>query len=182
VRRALRAGVLALVCGFALLLTVGTASAHSRLESSDPPDGTSLATSPKTVSLTFNEQMQQGFATLTVIGPGSTAWQNGDTQVSGDTISVAVDPLGPAGVYTIGYRVVSADGHPVSGKVSFTLTQAGPGDPAKQPVVGADPTAIATVPTAGSDDGGSAPVWPWVVGAVIAVGAGVVVALRLGRS
>jgi hypothetical protein len=36
-------------------------------------------------------------------------------------------------------------------------------------------------PVAPVDEGG-APVWPWVVGAVVLVGGGVAAALRLGRS
>jgi hypothetical protein len=31
-------------------------------------------------------------------------------------------------------------------------------------------------------ESGGAPVWPWIVAAVVAVGLGVVLALRLGRS
>jgi hypothetical protein len=37
---------------------------------------------------------------------------------------------------------------------------------------------VAAAPT----DTGGAPVWPWIVGAVVAVGLGVALALRLGRS
>jgi len=189
-RRLLRGGVLTTLCGLALLFAVGTASAHSRLESSNPANGASLATSPATVSLTFNEQMQQGFATLTVIGPGNTAWQSGDTQVSGDTVSVAVKPLGPAGTYQIGYRVVSDDGHPVSGSVSFTLTTPGPGVASATPAAPSTSTAAAAAPSTSApvaapavpaDDGGS-PVWPWIVGAVVLVAGGVFAALRLGKS
>lgn len=189
-RRPLQGGVLAAVCGLVMLIAAGPAAAHSRLESSDPADGASLAAGPSKVTLTFNEQMQQGFATLTVIGPGETAWQDGETQVSGDSVSIAVKPLGPAGKYQIGYRVVSDDGHPISGSVSFTLTAPGPAA-ASTPTAAATPTAgattaaaptttsVAAAPAAGSD--GGAPVWPWIVGAVVAVGAGVVLALRLGR-
>ncbi|MGI5126654.1 copper resistance CopC family protein [Pseudonocardia sp. CA-107938] len=187
-RRLLQGGVLAVVCGLVMLLVAGPAAAHSRLESSDPADGASLATPPSKVTLTFNEQMQQGFATITVIGPGGTAWQDGETQVSGDSVSIAVKPLGPAGVYQIGYRVISDDGHPVSGSVSFTLTSPGPGAASAAPTVAptsaaapAATTAAAPVAAAPAGDGG-APVWPWIVGAVVAVGLGVVLALRLGRS
>ena len=75
--------------------------------------------------------------------------------------------------------MVSADGHPVSGKTSFTLTTAGPGSPdAQVPAATAAPNAV---PSAAPPDAGGAPVWPWIVGAVVLVGAGVVLALRLGR-
>ena len=191
-RRLLRGGVLAAVCGLVMLVVAGPALAHSRLESSDPADGASLATSPSKVTLTFNEAMTAGpgFTTITVIGPGNTAWQDGETQVSGDSVSIAVKPLGPAGVYRIGYRVVSDDGHPVSGSVSFTLTAPGPGAAPAAPTVApttaapapATTSAAAPVAAAPADSGGGAPVWPWIVAAVVAVGLGVVLALRLGRS
>ena len=189
-RRLLQGGVLAVVSGLVMLLAAGPALAHSRLESSDPADGASLATPPSKVTLTFNEAMTPGpgFTTITVIGPGNTAWQDGETQVSGDSVSIAVKPLGPAGVYQIGYRVVSDDGHPVSGSVSFTLTAPGPGAAAAEPTVApttaaAPATTSAAAPAAAAPaDSGGAPVWPWIVGAVVAVGLGVVLALRLGRS
>lgn len=187
-RRFLQGGLLAAVCALAMLLVAGPAAAHSRLESSDPADGASLATPPSKVTLTFNEQMQQGFATLTVIGPGDTAWQDGETQVSGDSVSIAVKPLGPAGKYQIGYRVVSDDGHPISGSVSFTLTAPGPAA-ATAPTSAAAPSTAAptaaapstTAAAAPAEDTGGTPVWPWIVGGVVAVAAGVVLALRLGR-
>ncbi|HEX5813288.1 MAG TPA: copper resistance protein CopC, partial [Pseudonocardia sp.] len=88
-------------------------------------------------------------------------------------------PLGPAGVYQIGYRVVSADGHPVSGKVAFTLTTAGAGSAqAQTPATTAAPDAV---PTTAPPDAGGAPVWPWIAGAVVLVAGGVALALRLGR-
>lgn len=177
-----RGGVVTVVAALLLLLTVGTAAAHSRLEGSDPPDGASLAAGPTKVSLRFNEQVQQGFATVTVVGPGNTAWQDGATTTAGDTVSVAVKPLGPAGVYRIGYRVVSEDGHPVTGSVSFTLTKAGSG--VGTPIT-AGPTASApdqgTPAGAAATDADGSPVWPWIVGAAVLVVAGVVAALRLGK-
>lgn len=187
-RRLVQGGLLAAVCGLVMLVVAGPALAHTRLESSDPADGASFATPPSKVTLTFNEAMQEGFATLTVIGPGNTTWQDGETQVSGNSVSIAVKPLGPAGVYQIGYRVISDDGHPVSGSVSFTLTAPGPGAASTVPTVA--PTTATAAPATSSSaapvadapaDSDGAPVWPWIVAAVVAVGLGVVLALRLGR-
>ncbi|MDN5859610.1 MAG: copper resistance protein CopC [Pseudonocardia sp.] len=195
-RRLLQGGLLATACGLVMMLVAGPAAAHARLVSSDPADGASLATAPSKVTLTFNEQMQEGFTTLTVIGPGGTAWQDGQTQVAGNSVSIGVKPLGPAGTYQIGYRVVSDDGHPISGSVSFTLTAPGPGAAPATTPTSAAPTsaavpsaAVATVAApattsaaaAPAGGNGSTPVWPWIVGAVVAVAGGVVLALRLGR-
>jgi hypothetical protein len=79
---------------------------------------------------------------------------------------------------------VSADGHPVSGSVAFTLTTPGPGAapaPAAAPAGSASPAAPPLPTDAADGDGGGAPVWPWIVSAVVLVGGGVVGALGRGR-
>lgn len=185
-RRALRATAIALLCGLALLIGAGPAAAHTTLIGSDPADGTSLAAAPERVSLEFNETMQPGFSTITVIGPDGSAFQNGEITADGAVVGIGLAPLGPAGRYEIGYRVVSEDGHPVTGSVAFTLTAPGPA--AAEPPGTAAPGAAASetgtperaAPAIPADDGG-APVWPWIVGAVVLVGGGIGAALRLGR-
>ena len=191
ITRAVRLGTVTLLCGFALLLGAAPAFAHTRLQSSSPSDGSSLDTAPQQVSLTFNEPMQAGFATVTVVGPDSTQYQSGEVSTKGGTVTIGVAPLGPAGKYEIGYRVISEDGHPVSGSVAFTLTAPGPAAaarPAPTPVATPDPAAVpaspapAPVPAAAStSDGNDMPVWPWIVGGVVLIGIGAVAALRLGR-
>ena len=169
-----RAVVVVLLAAAALVGAAGPAFAHSRLEGSDPPDGAGLDVGPARVVLTFDEDMPPGFDTLSVIGPDGKAWQDGEVTTSGSTVSVAVAPLGPTGRYQVGYRVVSADGHPVEGSTSFTLTKAGTGTPPAQP-------APATSGAPGTSEGGS-PIWPWIVAAAVAVAAATILALRLGRS
>jgi copper resistance protein C len=182
--RVLRTVAVALLAGLALLLGAAPALAHTRLQSSDPADGTSLDSAPQRVSLTFNETMTPGFSTINVVGPdGKSRYETGEVAVDGPVVSIALLPLGPAGRYEIGYRVVSADGHPVTGSVAFTLTTPGPGATTAAPAPAAAP-AVPAAPagaTAPADTSGGTPVWPWIVGAVVLVGGGVVTALRLGR-
>jgi copper resistance protein C len=173
-RRALVVTLLGIV---GMLAAAAPAFAHSQLEGSDPADGASLDAGPPRITLTFNEDMPPGFDVVTVVGPDGKVWQNGEVTTSGPTVSVPVAPLGPAGRYQVGYRVVSADGHPVQGRTSFTLTKAGSGTAPAQPAPTTGPAAAA----APADSGGGTPVWPWIVGAVVLVGAGVTAALRLGR-
>lgn len=178
---AVRSVALAVLCAAALLLGAGQALAHTRLLGSDPADGASLAAAPARVSLQFNEAMQAEFSTLTVTGPDGTAWQTGPVTADGTTVSIALRPLGPAGRYEIGYRVISDDGHPVSGAVAFQLTAPGPGTPAPaEPAAPAAPAAPAEAAPPPAD--GGMPVWPWIVGAVVLVVGGVTTALRLGRN
>lgn len=187
-RTALRLLAATVAACVALLLGAAPAFAHTRLESSNPTDKSSVDAAPESVSLTFNEDISAEFATMSVVGPDGTNYQSGQVSAAGGQVSTAVSPLGPAGVYQIGYRVVSDDGHPVQGKVSFTLTAPGPAaaapttaPAAAAPTVAPAPTAAPVAPQASSTPNDDAPIWPWLVGAVILVAAGAVVALRLGR-
>ena len=191
-RLALRLLAATVAAGLALLLGAAPAFAHTRLESSDPADKSSVDTAPESVSLTFNEDISAEFASISVVGPDGTNYATGPVSTAGGQVSTAVSPLGPAGAYEIGYRVVSDDGHPVQGKLTFTLTTPGPAAsaptaapavaPAAAPTAQAGPPATTAVdPQASSQPSEGAPIWPWLVGAVILVAVGAVVALRLGR-
>ena len=187
-RVALRLVAATVAACVALLLGAAPAFAHTRLESSDPADKSSVDTAPASVSLTFNEDISAEFASISVVGPDGTNYATGPVSAAGGQVGTAVSPLGPAGAYEIGYRVVSDDGHPVQGKLTFTLTTPGPGPAASAPTVAPAPTAqagppatTAVDPQASTRPSEGAPIWPWLVGAVILVAVGAAVALRLGR-
>ena len=184
----LAAGVLTLL---ALLLTSGTASAHDVVTGSDPADGATVANAPTRVSVTFDKTPQPGLAALTVVGPDGAHHEQGQATIAGDVVSVPVGPLPAVGEYEIGYRIVSSDGHPVTGSISFTLTTPSPaGTPAGTPAAAApadgghaghtDPSAAAPSPAAaaGSDSGGGAPAWVFVVIALVVVAGAVALVLR----
>ena len=170
----LRTMAIALGLGVALLIGAGPASAHSYLVSSDPVDGASLSAGPPQVTLTFNEQLQTSFDSISVVGPDGNRWSTGDTTVAGAKVSIALTELGPVGRYTVAYRVVSADSHPVAGTVGFTLTAAGNGTPG--PKAGSGQSSGST---GGSAGGVSA--WPFVVGAVLVFAIGIAVVVRSSK-
>ncbi|MBF6328654.1 copper resistance CopC family protein [Nocardia transvalensis] len=172
-RRLLTGLITALLAGGFALLGAGPAAAHSTPVASDPAAGAEIGTGPARVSVTFNENLQPSFPSLTVVGPDGNRWDKGQPAVDGPTVSVPVGDLGPAGKYTIAFRVTSADGHPVSGTRTFTLTQPGKGTPG--PKAGASSNS--------GDDGGSGgvPVWVFIVGAVVLFGGGLAVALLGGK-
>ncbi|GGP84767.1 copper resistance CopC family protein [Streptosporangium pseudovulgare] len=143
--------VLLLACS-ALLGVVAPAQAHNILIGSDPKDGARLSAGPERITLTFDQSARQGFAQISVTGPDGTRWEDGATTVNGPKVGVALKPLGPAGEYAVGYRILSSDGHPISGKITFTLTAAGPG-------AAASPQAVSSASPAspGAADSGASP-------------------------
>ncbi|WJR33984.1 copper resistance protein CopC [Mycobacteroides immunogenum] len=175
----LRKSASALVAAF-IALTLGlalpaVASAHAVKVSSDPAENAVLSGPPVQVSATFNEPLQKRFSAMTIIGPDSRTdpWQSGDPVVSGAVISVGMKPDAPAGKYTINYRVISEDGHPVDGSWPFTITGSGAPAAAGAPAVSQQPsgaTSAAPTPSADSTDG-DLPMWPFVVAVVVSVGA-----------
>ena len=135
--------------------------------------GAVLATGPSVVRFDFNAPVRNGPNYITVTGPGDTRWERTENAtVDGNSVSTAVAPLGPAGVYTAEYRIISADGHPVSGSITFTLAQAGNGTPVNVANAGQ---------AANSSSGGGVPIWVWLLVAAVVLVAGVIVTLRLTR-
>ncbi|QSE91312.1 copper resistance protein CopC [Rhodococcus pseudokoreensis] len=153
----------------ASMLGAGTALAHSVVIGSTPENGAEIASGPERVSVTFNEALQESFASLTVVGPDGNLWTKSDPVVEGPTVSAELGELGPAGVYTVAFRVTSADGHPVSGTRTFTLTQEGSGTPG------------AAADSSGESGGGGVPLWPFIVAGVVVFGGGLWFALRKPR-
>jgi methionine-rich copper-binding protein CopC len=99
---------------------VGSASAHDVLISSNPADGATLATVPTTVTFTFDQPVQNFDPVVSLVGPDGKQYATGAPVISGNTVTGTVG-AGPAGAYTAAYRIVSADGHPVTGEIHFTL-------------------------------------------------------------
>lgn len=166
--------VLALA-GLGLFALAVPASAHNSLVSSNPVNEATLDAGPQTVVLTFDQPVQEGegLNSVAVTGPDGTQWQGGPAKVDSNVVSAPVRALGPAGIYTVGYRIVSADGHPVSGKVTFTLSKPGTGTPAKV-------SENTTVPGTTEGDSSGVPIWLWLVGAAVLLGAGLFFAMRIG--
>lgn len=102
------------------------ASAHTDLISTNPEAGARLATPPPAVSFTFSDQMSGEFNTVTLVVAGQAplklrAAAAGDTITARLPLKAVAETMGASGPvdWTVAYRVVSADGHPVSGKLTF---------------------------------------------------------------
>lgn len=98
--------------------------AHATIIDSTVEDGGTLTESVETLSVTMNEEILQvpGVETanvLTLQDASGNYFGDGCTTVDGASASM-VAALGEAGDYVLGYTVVSADTHPVSGEIAFT--------------------------------------------------------------
>ncbi|MEU7711813.1 copper resistance protein CopC [Micromonospora chalcea] len=179
----------------ALLLVPATpAAAHNSLQEATPARDARLTTAPTQVTLRFMQRLNPAFTTITLRDAAERLVPASAPAVDGATGTVTIEePLGN-GTYTVAYRVVSRDGHPVQGSYRFTVADpAAP--PAAVPSPTADASADASAPagtsagtdaspasadaSAGADDG--LPVGLLVGGAVAAVAAAAVVALLLRR-
>lgn len=102
----------------------GTASAHAALRSADPEDGTVLKSAPRYITLTFTESVGLLDDSFRVLSPKNERVRTGEAGHApgrSDTARVSLpDGLGE-GTFTVAWRVVSADSHPVSGAFTFSV-------------------------------------------------------------
>ncbi|WP_063780733.1 copper resistance CopC family protein [Nonomuraea sp. SBT364] len=155
------------------------ARAHNVLVGSDPADGATLAAPPGRITLVFDQPARQGYAQIGVTGGDGSPWADGAAVVSAEKVSVAVKPL-PAGRYVVGYRILSSDGHPVTGKISFTVGGSGAAAPAGDSGAAVPDAGAAAAEAAANGGAGMAVVW--IVAALLVLAAGTAVALRRSRS
>jgi hypothetical protein len=152
-RRALEglAGAVAIVA-----LCAGPAAAHNELIGSIPEDGSTVAAPPKVVELAFDQPVQREFDQLAVLDEDDGHHEEDEVEIVGGRVRQQVGELEP-GTYRITYRIVSADGHPVTGMVTFTVNADGP-SPTAAPQPSASETdhghhEAAAATTADGDDG-----------------------------
>lgn len=107
-------------------ITVGAtpAFAHDQLSASDPPAGAALDSAPEQVSLQFSDNVLTIGAIVLVADTDGTSWADGDPILDGPTVTARLADDMPDGAYEIRWRVVSADGHPISGVIPFTIGDA----------------------------------------------------------
>lgn len=167
----------------ALAAVAAPASAHDALLSTDPADGTAVEVAPDAVRLTFSDAVIELGTAVLVTGPDGRPISVGPPTVSGTVVSQPLGPERPAGGYVVEWRVTSADGHPISGQVTFTATSAADPPAVETPSVQnptQTPTPAPSVVATPAPQTDAAPpadrVAPWAV----AAGAGVVALLAAG--
>lgn len=131
------------------------ASAHASLVGSDPEAGQRLDRLPERVTLEFSEPISEPAYVVVTAPDGSRADQD-EVRVDGAEVSVALAGSAPEGTYGAAFRVVSEDGHPVTGRISFVVGD-GPLDdeaPGAEPSASASASADAADPAPAADRDG----------------------------
>jgi copper transport protein len=116
------------------LVASGGAFAHAQLVTADPPAGGLVAAAPEAVTLTFSEPVRPLAARWF---PPDGAPVEATPRAEGARVVVPVPAGTGTGTLLLSWRVVSADGHPVTGSHAFSVGR---------------PTAVAEAPAA-------APAW-----------------------
>jgi LPXTG-motif cell wall-anchored protein len=138
----LRLGLLALI--LAALLPASTAAAHTELTGSTPADQAKI-NAPVSVELEFSDPVNASLVQVQVRDAKGVQRQQGAPKTAGGKVTQKVKANLPAGPYSILYRVVSTDGHPVNGTLTFTVIK--PTEvavPAPSPTAAAKPVKVKT--------------------------------------
>ncbi|MET7462634.1 copper resistance CopC family protein [Nonomuraea sp. NPDC005501] len=197
-KRPLIAAVAAFLAALFLLGTAGPALAHDSLKSSDPAKGSTVKTVEQ-VKLVFSAGVRMPF--VIVRGADGAQHQAGAAEADGPAVLQRLKETLADGAYTIAYRVVSSDGHPIEGEIPFTVkgapkpeaqasetAAAQPVATPSQPPSAAPASSAASAPaaaTAQAAQGASSATFPvWllvVVGALAGIGVGFLISMRKKR-
>ncbi|GAB3153252.1 copper resistance protein CopC [Microbacterium neimengense] len=169
-------------------LGAAPAFAHDELVSSDPASGSTVETLPAALTLTFSGDLLSDASTtvIQVTDAAGASLADGAPSVSGNVVTQALTGSA-SGQIAVAWRVVSSDGHPISGEFAFTSNAAPIATPTPTETPEATPAASAapepemtafTEQAPASEE--SAPVWPWIVGAVVVLIAIALVVWLLG--
>lgn len=101
------------------------ALAHGKLKASAPSAGSQLTQVPRELRLDFSEAPDLTFSTVRLAGPDGREVPLGAVGYAADSHRSLVVPIAgamTAGRYTIVWQMAGDDGHPVRGRVEFTVT------------------------------------------------------------
>ena len=105
-----------------------SAWAHARLDSSTPSNDEVVARAPRQVVLRFSEAVETAFGSVRVYDGSASRVDDGrTTRPDPRAVAVGLSTDLPHGTYTVAWRVVSADSHPVSGAFVFHVGEPGAG-------------------------------------------------------
>ena len=133
------------------VLMAPTGSAHADLQVSTPEDGESLRVAPEKIRLTFSEELFEELVEISILDAAGDLYSTIEVEQTpppGTGVIFPWPPQAPPGEYSIAYRVVSADGHPVTGTISFSYAATTPEPSSSDSTPSAQSSTPASSPTA----------------------------------
>ncbi|MEU6239012.1 FixH family protein [Kitasatospora sp. NPDC047058] len=107
-----------------MLAGAGPAAAHATLQSTDPAQNAVVATAPQAVTLTFSEAVSLSGDSVRVLDPAGKAVDTGNpahADGKDNTARVGLNAGLANGTYTVAWRAVSEDSHPIGGAFTFSV-------------------------------------------------------------
>jgi copper resistance protein C len=119
---------MAALAGLCLILSSPTSFAHGQIVTTYPLEGSVSSPTPSQVWIEFDGELQliegEVVNTLKVIDSTGLVVSSEEAVIEGARISTQVSDQSVGGVFTVQYRIVSEDGHPIEGSYTF---EASPG-------------------------------------------------------
>ncbi len=117
--------IASLMLGWLLLISASPASAHAQLVSANPRAKAVVYALPSSIRLMFSDDLidlAEGNQ-IQVTDPKGKRIDTGQTLLVGNQLTARVNRSTILGRYTITYRVISEDSHPISARYYFTLAK-----------------------------------------------------------
>jgi methionine-rich copper-binding protein CopC len=111
-----------LVISSLLLAAFGTIAAHAHafLDHASPLVGSTVATAPREVVLTFTQNLEAGFSSVEITDANGARVDQGKPQIGGNIMRIGLKSL-PSGTYRVRWHALSVDTHKTEGSFTFHI-------------------------------------------------------------
>jgi copper resistance protein C len=108
-----------------LVLLPAPVYAHTEVVSTTPAANEEVTAAPTQVTITTVEAVREMGSAIVVTSPSGARVDDGSTEIDGRITLVGLVALTEFGTYTVDYRLLANDGHPIEGTFSFVLPDGG---------------------------------------------------------
>jgi copper resistance protein C len=105
---------------FFVPLATTAVRAHAFLDHASPLVGSTVASAPHEVVLTFTQNLEPAFSTVEVTDGNGARVDQGKASVSGNTMRIGLKTIG-SGSYKVNWHALSVDTHTTQGAFTFRV-------------------------------------------------------------
>jgi copper resistance protein C len=96
------------------------AHAHAFLDHANPSVGSTVASAPQEITLTFTQNLEPDFSSVQVTDANGARVDQDKAQISGNTMRVGLKSLA-VGSYRVRWQALSVDTHKTEGSFTFSV-------------------------------------------------------------